>query len=378
VTALLLHLSHSRDVADDATLIAAARQLSPVPVVAATANPQRTSRVTGMPTISATLQSVLRALPAVDSVVIFGGQPLASGARQSHVFGLRELAALAVVVRTCGKRLVLVGVGADTLRTRQDALLVRQLVAASAMTVLDGRLSADHLTAAGVPAPIRVGTDLTWLGLTEPRPMTTSGDGIWLTLSKPDLDDSGGVSTVIEEVLPAILTIAEFVGRDQRVAVQAWRSGPAAGDDLDAACEIVAGLVARGLRANAAPPAVSLGHQRDFLGRARFCIAAPRNALIAASTAGVPLLAWSHDPGVRALAQRLNIPLLTGDVATSVEHAVASAGPWVPGVRLETAAAREVIDLLKLVLTEGKELPSLLSAPRPESLSLVRPTGVLR
>jgi hypothetical protein len=385
VTAMLLQASRFRDAVHDAALVAAARELDPVNVLAATAQPTRTARLTGLQAISVRPSSVFQALPGVDCVVVLGGEALSSAAAQTSSFSLRQLLALAMVLRTSGRRFCLVGVGCPLLTSRQDAFVARQLAISSAMTVLDWPESAARLASAGVPSPIRVGADLAWLELQEPPRSESTGDDIWLTLTKNDVAIRNGADSVAEKLLPVLRAVADRFATRPVVTVQGWRTGVAAGDDLDAAADVVSALAVRGWRARVGPPPRSLAQQRDLLRGVRFGIVAESRALIAAAAAGVPVLAWSSNAWGKAMADCLKIPTLSGDPEQAVASALDSAGAALPVVRQQAAIAGEVADLLKVLLTNGVALPRLTETTpthhgmtQGQPLGRLRPTGIMR
>lgn len=378
MTALLLQASRSRDAVHDAALVAVARELHPVGILAATAQPTRTARLTGLRVISAQPSSVLQALPAVDSVVMLGGDALSSAAGDTNTFGLRQLLALTMVLRTSGRRVCLVGVGCPLLRNRQDALVARQLAMRSALTILDSPDSAARLTAAGVPSPVRVGTDPAWLELQEPPRTESIGNDVWLTLTKDDVRMRGGADAVAVKLWPVLRAVSDRFATRPMVTVQGWRTGMAAGDDLDAAAEVVTALTSRGWRANVGPPPRSLAQQRDLMLGVQFSIITESRALMAAAAAGVPVLAWFHDARGRAMADSLKIPMLSSDPESAVTCALASAGAALPVVRQQAAIAGEVADLLKVLLTNGMEVPRLPGTNPAQPFGRLRPTGIMR
>lgn len=377
-TVLLLQTSRWRDAADDAALIAAAAALDPIRVMVATADPERTERVTGLPAIAAHRTAILRTMTVIDAVVVLGGRPLSSHARDQHLFSLPELYAVLTAFRTYGKQLALVGVGAGPLTTRRDAFCARQLVGGSAFTVLDGPTSVGYLSEAGAPSPMRVGADLAWLQLQTPPHVEATDDQVWCPLTRADVTANGGPAAVAEQLVHVMDAVARRLGHDNSVTVQAWRCGVAAGEDLEAMSELAVALTARGLRAEVAPPPISLEAEKDLLSRAAFCVCADPHAMMTAEAAGVPLLAWPHDSVAEAAALRLAMPMLPGDAGDCVDAAFAHAGTALPLVRTQVAAASEVADLLKMLLSHGVDMPRLHQGSSHDQIHGLRPTGVMR
>jgi len=392
-TALLLQTSHWRDAAHDAVLTAAARELDPVQVVTATADPGRTERMTGLPGVGTDRRTLLRTLRTVDAVVVVGGRPLAPSATD-QVLGLGDLYAIAMAARTAGKRFAMIGVAAGPLGTKRDAFLARRLMIGSALAVVDEPESAEILVSVGVPSPIRVGADLAWLELQEPptEPALDS-DGwsaadhekLWFAMTRPGVDAAGGGAAVAREVASVHEALAERLGVDDPgVLIQAWRGGTASGADLESAAEIAAELQRRNIRSRILPPPLSLSEVKDAMSRVVLCLTGHPHALMAAAAAGVGVLAWPADPTdptARTMSDWLSVPSLTGvpgSVPALVQAALARAGETLPVVREQIATAGEVVDLLRVLLTDGGELPRTPSAGRIDHTHVVRPTGVMR
>jgi polysaccharide pyruvyl transferase WcaK-like protein len=394
-TALLLQTSHWRDAAHDAVLTAAARELDPVRVVAATADPERTERMTGLPAVAADRRTLLRTLRSVDAVVVIGGRPLASSATTDQIFGLADLYTIATAARTVGKRFAMIGVAAGPLQTRRDAFLARRLMIGSALAVVDEPESADILTEAGVPSPIRVGADLGWLELqeppVEPEPAqdgagTFPGEELWFAMTRPGIDAAGGEKAVADDLAAVQSSLADRLGvPDPGVLIQAWRGGTASGADLESAAAI-AGELRRGeVPVRVLPPPLSLAEVRDGLSRVALCVTGDQHALMAAAAAGVGVISWPADPAARAMSDWLDVPTITDNLAASghaapalVDSALARAGQTLPVVREQIATAGEVVDLLRVLLTDGGELPRTPSSGRADHAHVVRPTGVMR
>lgn len=390
-TALLLQTSLWRDAAHDAVLTAAARELDPIQVVAATADPERTRRMTGLPVVAADRRTLLRTLRSVDAVVVIGGRPLASAAATDHVFGLADLYTLAMAARTAGKRFAMIGVAAGPLTTRRDAFLARRLMIGSAMSVVDEPDSAEILVRAGVPSPIRVGADLGWLELQEPPVEPTAdpdnadarpGEELWLAMTRPGVEAAGGVGVVAETVAAVLGSLADRLGvPDPGALIQGWRGGVASGADLECAAEIAAELRRRDFQARVLPPPLSLAEIRDAMSRVALCVTGHPHALMAAAAAGIGVIAWPDDRSSRTMSDWLGVPTLPGSpesAAGLVDRALAAAGDTLPVVREQIATAGEVVDLLRVLLTDGGELPRTPSAGRIDHAHVVRPTGVMR
>jgi len=395
-TALLLQTSRWRDAAHDAVLTAAARELDPINVVAATVDPERTRRMTGLPTVAADRTPVLRPLRSVDAVVPVGGRPLASGASTNHVFSLSDVYAISVATRAAGKRFCMIGVAAGPLTSRRDAFLARRLMITSALAVLDEPGSAELMVDAGVPSPVRVGAHLAWLELQEPpdqperaerteRPSDDrpgSADAaphdLWFAMTRSGVQARGGAEAVADQLAAVQSALADRLrAAEPGVWVQGWRAGVASGDDLEAVAEVAAALGERGVPSRVVPPAMTLHEARDAISKAALCVTGHPHALMAASAAGVPLIAWPHSPASRTLAEWLAVPTLPAAATPTVQAAFERAGATLPVVRQQIATAGEVVDLLRVLLSDGGALPRTPSAGLDKSHWL-RPTGVMR
>lgn len=375
---LLLQTTRWRDVTDDAALVATAEALDPIQVLAATTEPERTERATGIRTLPAQPLALLRALPLVQSVVVLGGAPLSSRAAESHLFSLGELYALLSTFNATGRRIALVGVGADVLTTGRDALYARRLVRKSSFTVVNNASSVHHLITAGVPSPLRVAAELAWLQLQDPPQPVASGDQVWCPLTRLDIEAFGGVVASAEALAGIQAAVAAQAGTDTSVTVQAWRRGLLAGDDIEAAQDVVAALTARRVRAQVAAPPLDLVDERKVLSSAQLCVCADPHTLMTAAASGAPLLAWPHDSASAATASQLGLPVLTEDPDSCVSTAFASPGSTLSSVRQAIAVAGETADLLKVLLHQGSGLPRYRGAPLPEQFNGLRPTGVMK
>lgn len=393
-TALLLQTSPWRDAAHDAVLAAAARELDPIRVVTATADPERTERMTGLPGVAADRRTLLRTLRTVDAVVVLGGRPLASAADADHLLGLADLYTIAMAARTAGRRFAMVGVAAGPLTTKRDAFLARRLMIGSGLAVVDEPESAEVLVAAGVPSPIRVGADLAWLELQgppiEPEPEPDDRNGVdheklWFAMTRPGVDAAGGSAAVAGHLAALRAALAARLGvPDAGVLIQAWRGGTAAGADLECAAEVATELRQRNIPVRILPPPLSLSDVKDAMSRLVLCVTGHPHALMAAAAAGVGVLAWpadAADPAARTMSDWLAVPTLPGAPGSApalVRDALARAGETLPVVREQIATAGEVVDLLRVLLTDGGELPRTPSAGRIDHTHVVRPTGVMR
>ncbi len=388
-TVLLLQTTRGRDGADDAALSVAARELAPCQVLAATADPERTARATGLSVMPAQRSVLLRALSAVDALVVLGGRPFGR-APAAEVLPLAALCALVAAYRIAGRRVALVGVGVDAV-TGHRARLTRHLVLGSALAVLDSPASAAHLAAAGVPSPIRVGADLAWLDLQDPPARRPAGTGpLRVVLGRAEVDGAGGPGAVAGLLSTTLAALRERHGDLPALALHARCPGPGAGADLDAAAEVARALGAQataeaGLRVETVAPATTLQGLRDALTWSSLALVAHDHEVMAGAAAGVPLLGWAQDGPGGAAAAPLALPSLPspaslrrGQVALLLEEASARAGTAQAAVRQQVATAGEVVDLLRLLLTEGETPVGPSRTSGADQVRSPRPTGVMR
>lgn len=382
-TVMLLQPSRLRDVGDDAALKAVMRSLDPLTVVAATSDPSHTWRATGCRSIPATPTAVLRVLPELDALVVLGG-PLLTPDGEDNALGLGHMAMLLEVARLAGKQTALIYVSAARLRTSRDRMLARRIVVRSDLTVLADQQSASLLADCGVPQPMRVGADPAWLLIDDPPTEVPPGDTVRLVTTRADVKSAGGAAEAAGFLSAVLTAVGDRLGDDCRVGVQAWHTGSGAGEDLDAANTVAD--VLRGMRtpARVVPPPVSLSRSRDALGGSRLVVSAQTHVLMAAAAAGTAALAWPVDGPARSFAHGLAAQAIPA--GAPVEHLRQSAaaaldapGAGLSTVREQVAAAGEVLDLLRLLVTRGREVPASAAVPgRADARPGLRPRGVLR
>ncbi|MCM0620133.1 hypothetical protein [Nocardioides bruguierae] len=359
--ALILQTTPWRENADDTALAVVAREvggIDGIDVAAATADPQRTARVTGVPTVPADLPHLLRSAGHTDTLVVLGGRPLAG--RRESLLSLRSLSTLSQAYRAAGRRVAFVDLGVGKLSPRREGT-ARRLLAGSSLTVLDSAESAARLAAAGLPTPIRVGAHLGWHDLQD-LPVRTEGPatfGALVVVDDATLVGGGGPAVLADRIALDLHRAAAGGLLPERLAVQARRPGSAAGADLDAAQSLALGLRAKGLSAAVLPPSPSLRAQRDLLAASARVFAADAETLLAAAAARTPVTPWPTGQRAGGLLAHL------GDRGLSA-------------VREQVAAAGEVLDLLVLLLSEGAGTSGHPSHNSALQASRLRPTGVTR
>lgn len=303
--------------------------------------------------------TVVRRVRTADAVVLAGGtvfKTLRAATGRPPLDLLGRALALAFGTRALGKPLALVGVGAAPLAGRRARLLARRLVHQADLLVLRDEESADVLAAAGAPAPFRIGADPAWtvLDVDDAAPASDTERARRGTVVVA-LSHDAGDDALAGELAAALVPVLAH-GFD--VVLQPWQVGRiGARDDLDLAREVRARL--GGVARLGVPPA-DLAEARASFADARLVVALRFHAMLTAGAAGVPAIAYAHEPKLAAAARRLAQPALRPGTEPArlgdqlVVAAEAAAPPSAAAVRGQVAAAEEGFRLLRLVLDGGR------------------------
>ena len=352
---------------DEALLEAFMRALDGHRVVATSMTPQATEVEHGCRTVAPSPGAVAREVLTCDAVVYAGGtifKELHPSARRPSLDLLRRAVGLALLTRSLGKPLALVGVGVGRLESPAARRLARRLVALADLLVLRDEESAHALARVGAPVPLRVGADPGWTSLGASRSFPS------------EVDDTMGValSHLAEgprgpSLLPWLVGVLEPVlAAGFRVEVHAWQPP----SDTLLGAELVARLGA-GAALVASPR--DLPHARESFSGQRAMLGLRLHALIAAASAGTPFVALAHEPKLQAVARVCG----QATVETSTPPAVAagallaageSPGVSADAVRAQSVAAEAGFDLLRLLLSPDPmaDMPherTLALEPRP-------------
>jgi polysaccharide pyruvyl transferase WcaK-like protein len=374
-----------RNPGDDALLDAFRAALPEHELVATSSSPATT--VPGCAVVAPTdPTAVMRHVRTADAVVFAGGTVFkalrpASGRPALDLLG-RALA-MAYGTRALGKPLALVGVGAAPLPGRRARVMARRLVHQADLLVLRDEESADLLAAAGAPAPFRIGADAAWTLLDAPAPIVEAarprGDAVVVALSH-----DAGNGELVDDLAAALVPV---LAAGFPVVLQPWQIGRiGCRDDLDLARAINARL---GGTATLALPPSDLAEACAAIAGARLVVGLRFHALVAAGAAGVPFVAYAHEPKLAAAARRLGQPSVSPGTdpvamgAALVAAAQAARPPSAAAARAEVAAAEEGFRLLRLVLDRGRgdgadtlgQLPLKPATWEPRSGGGSRPTG---
>ncbi len=333
---------------DEALLAAFARGIGTHDAVAASADAAATAAEHGIAAIGRDdMSAVAREIRRADAVVIAGGtifKALHPAAARPPLSLLRRTAALAAVTRALRKPLALVGVGAAPIHGAGARGLVRAIVRAADLLILRDDESAGHLADIGAPTPFRVGADPAWTLLPDPEPQHAENGPVVVALSH-----LAGDRYLAEHLADGLEPIAD-AGIPLRL--DPWQPD----GDTELATEVAARL---GGRAEIATAPADLAGARDDMTAARLVIAQRFHALVAAASAGTPVLAVAHEPKLSGLAGRLDLPVVAPDApphsfADSVLSALAARPADAELVRLERSAADEGFRLLRVLLARGR------------------------
>jgi polysaccharide pyruvyl transferase CsaB len=336
---------------DEALLAAFAQGIGDHRAVVASADPAATSDEHGLDAVGRDdLGRVAREIRRSESVVVAGGtifKSLHPASGRPPLALLRRTAALAAVTRALRKPLALVGVGAAPLHGASARGLARAIVRAADLLILRDEESAAHLAEIGAPTPIRVGADAAWTLLPGETggqtPCFTGGIVVALSHLAGDRDLAERLAAGLEPIVDAGFP----------VRLDPWQVDRDAELAADVAARLGAGDVLIG-----APP-TDLRAARNGMTGARLVIAQRFHALVAAASAGVPVLAVAHEPKLSGLARRLGQPTVAPDAppqtfAGAVLGALDAAPAPATTVRRERAAAEDGFRLLRVLLARGR------------------------
>jgi polysaccharide pyruvyl transferase WcaK-like protein len=362
---------------DEALLSAFARALPDhVPVVASAA-PAETAALHGLGAVDREdAAAVARAVASSDAIVVAGGTVFktlhpACG-RPRHAL-LARAAGLATLARAMRKPFALVGVGAGTLDTRLSRRLARFIVRCSDLLVLRDEESAARLAAAGAPTPFRVGADAAWTLLPHVPARVPSTSQMPTTVAIPA---GGGHAPVpLDETAapaPIVVALSHLAGGEEladrladgleplleephQVQLQPWQRDGGDGGDAELAAELRERLGAVELL----DPPRDIVAARDSFRDAAAVVALRFHAVPAAAAAGVPLVAYAHEPKLAGGARRLGQHTVAPDAAPEllaerVMAAVDATPPSAEAVETERARAEDGFRLLRVLLARGR------------------------
>jgi hypothetical protein len=339
--------------------------------------------------------AVMRGIRRSDSVVVAGGTVFkalhpACGRRPGAL--LRRVAALTAAAKLQRKPLAFVGVGAGELPNRAARTLSRAVVEAADLLVLRDEESADRLAAAGATAPFRVGADAAWTVLAGRA--ATNGDGhVAAAREREDAFAPAAPARVGDgapaprgergaDATPPPGALSHLAGGPELSGVLAAGLGPVVEAGVPVLLQpwqpddvaLGRALEARLDGARLVPAPADLAAARDAFAGARLVVGLRFHALVAAAAAGVPFVAYAHEPKHAGLARRLGQPAVAprGALADTVlaaldaaarhdtppPHAAAAhslgAPPDHDAVARERALADEGFRLLRVLVAGGR------------------------
>jgi len=333
---------------DEALLAAFTRGIGHHDAVVASTDAAATTAEHGIAAVGRDdVTAVAREIRRADAVVIAGGtifKALHPACGRPPLSLLRRTAALAAVTRALRKPLALVGVGAAPIQGAGARGLVRAIVRAADLLILRDDESAGHLADIGAPTPFRVGADPAWILVPDPEPQRAADGPVVVALSHlaGDRHLAAHLAAGLEPIADAGIALR----------LDPWQPD----GDIELATEVATRL---GGRAEIATPPADLREARDDMTAARLVIAQRFHALVAAASAGTPVLAVAHEPKLSGLAGRLDLPLVAPEspphsFADSVLSALAAPPADAELVRLERVAAEEGFRLLRVLLARGR------------------------
>ncbi|HEX4106737.1 MAG TPA: polysaccharide pyruvyl transferase family protein [Solirubrobacteraceae bacterium] len=355
----------ARDPGDDALLSAFAHELPRWEIVVSSTDPTAAARRLRRPTVAAASPLELARVLRRTDVLVLGDAALRAldwpGRRG------RDLLALALAAKAAGRRLVLLGVGADRLRRRSERVRAQLLVRAADLLVLRDAAAADALASGGAPGPFRVGADPAWCALPGARPRPRPREGVLVVLDARFAERRPWVADHLASALDRVAV------HGLRVRLAPWQISRFGADDLDLARAVSARV---GARARVLLPPADLDEACAVAASAQVVLALRLHALIVAATAGTPAVPFGDGADLAALGARLGAPALPagGDpeqLAARILAAAHAGAPDLDAIDRERAAAREGFRLLRLLIdgersTEDHDLIPLPLAPDPQ------------
>ncbi|HEY3737796.1 MAG TPA: polysaccharide pyruvyl transferase family protein [Jatrophihabitans sp.] len=327
---------------------------------------------------------VFAALLSCDAVVVGGGTVFKllkpSTGRRPRSLLLRAML-LTRGAKTAGKPVAIVGVGADDLTGRRARLLASHIAASADMLVVRDEDSADLLAAAGVPVPIRLGTDAVWTLLSDLRPAPAGREPAGAVLVTPSrhAKDAGRYAVLAASLTTLLRERPELT----EVRIEPWQVGGQVGgrsaDDLLLARELEAALRVAGCPSVEviAPPMSVLDAAAGYRDAA-LVVGQRFHSLVAAAAAGCRFVADPSEPKLAAIArsfgQAVIQPETSVGVLTETLHAALDGpAPSREEVQRQTATARTMLGLMRTVLEGGRS-----GAPDELQSLTLRPTALVR
>lgn len=316
----------------------------------ATARPADTERLLDVATLPATPGATLRAAARADALVVGGGTVFkelhpSSGRPAGGL--LRRAAALTSAFHARRRPVALIGVGAAPIGHPTHRQLARSIARHADLLVLRDAESAEVLVGMGVPSPLRVGADLSWLAATPPARCDEPTPGAApISLAVSHL---AGGDDLIDRIVVGLRPVVE-AGRC--VAVEPWQGSPRLGADGRIAVRVARSL---GVGARVVPPPRDLADATQRAAGRAAVVAMRFHAAVAAAEAGTPFVAVAHEPKLVAIARATGQPTIAVDdpahaIAAAVTQALLGTPPSSEAIAEQHRRAEATADLLGIVL----------------------------
>jgi polysaccharide pyruvyl transferase WcaK-like protein len=288
---------------------------------------------------------------------------------------LLNASALVAAASMAHRPVAMVGVGAGRLEDRRAQALTRFAVRHADMLIVRDEESAAEMARAGAPGPFRVGADPAWTLLAAPDDARAAHDCSVRVVPSAMATGTDGWTGMIDRVTD---TLRRLLSAGIAVQLQAWHraTDPSLQDD----CAIIEAVVGRlGSSVEVVPTPESLDAAVQSMVGAGAVLTSRFHALIAASAAGVPSVAVTHEAKLGALARRLDQRTVPVDFApaaltSEVVAALGAPGPAPAAIKEQMEKADEGFRLLRVLLAGGRSdeadsLGALPLAPTPRPLA---------
>lgn len=361
-SALLVGAYGQGNLGDDAVVDAFAGALPGWGIAATTLDP--TSAPPSCQPVARRPLSVLRQVARTDALVFGGGtvfKRLHPTTRRHPLALMSQAAGLVAAASLTRRPVAMLGVGTGDMSGRVPTVMARRLVRGSDLLVLRDEDSGHALVRAGIPGPLRVGADPSWVLFQPPQASRPGGGERVLVVPSRLATGRRGAADAFDRLVRALKAVlahglrVELCSLEQPHTELSRRLEPAPRDD-----ELVGRLAERlGAGATVRPTPVNLPGAVETLRDAAAVLTFRFHGLIAAGAAGTPTLAVAHEPKLAALARRLGqrtapVDFDAGRLARTLVETVDSPGPAPAAVKHEIAKAEEGFRLLRMLLSAGR------------------------
>jgi polysaccharide pyruvyl transferase WcaK-like protein len=337
--------------------------------IVATGRPVETTERLGVEAFTAGAAATLRAAARSDALVVGGGTLFkelhpASGRAPGAL--LRNALALATPFRLRRRPVALLGVGASRIVSTANRRLARSLAVHADLLVLRDPDSAVLLAELGVPTPLRVGADLTWLGAELSPPAAHASMGA-IGVAVSHLAAGPGTVERLADGLRPLLD----AGRP--IELEPWQGSQHLSADAAMARRIQRGL---GDGATVLRPPQDLSEAVARMAGRSAAVTLRFHAAVAAAMAGTSFVAFAHEPKLAAIARRLGQQAITCDAAAEaithgLRRTLLGPVPAADAIAEERHKAAATADLLGLVLTAGDDADHVIHLDELAHLDLV-------